>query len=69
MSQALTFNDVTLAPSVSLHSGRPATTSRDVAKVFGKRHDHTVACILRFSAAMMRNTVSKRGFAPGRNAL
>ena len=27
-----------LSPSVSLHSGRPATTSLDVARYFGKRH-------------------------------
>lgn len=44
MSQA-TLLPVPLAPSVSLHSGRPATTSRDVAKFFGKRHDNVVRSI------------------------
>ena len=62
-------NIAQIAPVVQNIHGRPATTSLDVARFFGKRHDHTVACILIFSAAMMRNTVSKRGFAPGRNAL
>lgn len=30
------------APSVMLHNGRPATTSLEVAKIFGKRHDNVV---------------------------
>ena len=30
------------APSVMLHNGRPATTSLEVAKFFGKRHDNVV---------------------------
>ncbi len=32
-------------------------------------HGIGVTCILIFSAVIMRNTVSKRGLAPGRNAL
>lgn len=46
------------APSVMLHNGRPATTSLEVAKFFGKRHDHVVRgikelidnCVESFSA-------------------
>ena len=33
------------SPSVSLYSGRPATTSLEVAKFFHKRHDHVVRSI------------------------
>lgn len=39
MSQALLIPE-TFSPSVSLYSGRPATTSLEVAKFFGKRHDN-----------------------------
>ena len=39
MSQAELLSPAPLSPSVSLHSGRPATTSLEVAKFFGKRHD------------------------------
>ena len=42
MSQAELLSPTHLSPSVSLHSGRPATTSLDVAKFFGKRHDHVL---------------------------
>ena len=38
MSQALSDP----VPSVSLHDGRPATTSREVAHYFRKRHDNVV---------------------------
>lgn len=31
-----------LSPSVSLQNGRPATTSLEVAKYFGKRHDNII---------------------------
>ena len=37
MSQALLLSSP--SPSVSLHDGRPATTSLDVSKFFRKRHD------------------------------
>ena len=37
MSQALLLSSP--SPSVSLHDGRPATTSLDVSKFFSKRHD------------------------------
>lgn len=30
------------SPTVALYNDRPATTSREVAKFFGKRHDHVV---------------------------
>ena len=39
MSQAELLSPASLSPSVSIHSGRPATTSLEVAKFFGKRHD------------------------------
>ena len=34
-----------LSPSVSLHSGRPATTSLEIAKFFGKQHQHVMRSI------------------------
>ena len=40
MSRALLLSDP--VPSVSLHDGRPATTSREVAHYFRKRHDNVV---------------------------
>ena len=43
MSQALLLSDP--VPSVSLHDGRPATTSREVAHYFRKRHDNVVCDI------------------------
>ena len=42
MSQAELISPTPLSPSVSLHSGRPATTSLEVAKFFGKRHDNVL---------------------------
>lgn len=42
MSQAELLSPASISPSVSLHSGRPATTSLEVAKFFGKRHDHVL---------------------------
>lgn len=42
MSQALLSDPV---PTVSLHDGRPATTSLGVAKFFGKRHDDVLKSI------------------------
>ena len=42
MSQAELLSPASLSPTVSLHSGRPATTSLEVAKFFGKRHDHVL---------------------------
>lgn len=43
MSQSFLFSDP--VPSVSLHDGRPATTSLEVAKFFGKRHDDILKSI------------------------
>ena len=45
MSQAPLLPSEHFPPSVSLHSGRPATTSLEVAKFFSKRHDHVVRSI------------------------
>lgn len=42
MSQAEPLSPAPLSPSVSLYSGRPSTTSLEVAKFFGKRHDHVL---------------------------
>lgn len=42
MSQAEFLSPAPFSPSVSLHSGRPATTSLEVAKFFGKRHDNVL---------------------------
>ena len=42
MSQAELLSPTPLSPSVSLHSGRPATTSLEVAKFFDKRHDNVL---------------------------
>ena len=44
MSQAQLIPEA-FSPSVSLYSGRPATTSLEVAKFFHKRHDHVVRSI------------------------
>ena len=43
MSQALLFSDG--IPSVSVHNGRPATTSCAVAQYFNKRHDDVLRSI------------------------
>ena len=43
MSQALLLSDP--VPSLSLHDGRPATTSLEVAKFFDKRHDDVLKSI------------------------
>ncbi|MEQ2653632.1 Rha family transcriptional regulator [Desulfovibrio piger] len=42
MSQAPLLPSEHFSPSVSLHSGRPATTSLEVAKFFSKRHDNVL---------------------------
>ncbi len=44
MSQAQLIPEA-FSPSVSLHSGRPATTSLEVAKFFGKQHQHVMRSI------------------------
>lgn len=41
----MTTADFLPTPSVSITDGRPATTSIDIAKHFGKRHDHVVRSI------------------------
>ena len=45
MSQATLLPPEHCSPSVSLHSGRPATTSLEVAKFFGKQHQHVMRSI------------------------
>ena len=42
MSQATLLPSEHFSPSVSLYSGRPATTSLEVANFFGKRHDNVL---------------------------
>ena len=49
MSQAELL-PTSLSPSVSLHSGRPATTSLEVAKFFGKRHTDVLRDVNNVSA-------------------
>lgn len=44
MSQAQLIPEA-FSPSVSLHYGRPATTSLEVAKFFGKQHQHVIRSI------------------------
>ena len=48
MSQASSL--ASSVPSVSLHNGRPATTSREIASYFGKRHDDVSNCPEAFNA-------------------
>lgn len=45
MSQAQPLPTEHFSPSVTLHHGRPATTSREVASFFGKRHDDVIKSI------------------------
>ena len=45
MSQAQLLPTDHFSPSVTLHHGRPATTSREVASFFGKRHDDVLKSI------------------------
>jgi Rha family phage regulatory protein len=45
MSQATILPSEHFSPSVSLCSGRPATTSLEVAKFFSKRHDDVIRSI------------------------
>ena len=40
MSQALLLSEP--VPTVSVHDGRPATTSLEVARFFGKQHQHVI---------------------------
>lgn len=42
MSQAQLVLAEHFSPSIKLHNGRPATTSLEVAKFFGKRHDAVI---------------------------
>ena len=45
MSQVTLLPSERISPSVSIHSGRPATTSREIATFFGKRHDDVIKSI------------------------
>lgn len=60
MSQALLLSEST--PSVSLHDGRPATTSLEIAKFFDRRHDDVVKGI-RNLLANCPELFSHRNFA------
>ena len=62
MSQAPLLPSEHFSPSVSLHSGRPATTSLEVAKFFGKRHTDVLRDVNNFSANCPE-TFSRRNFA------
>ena len=45
MSQAQLLPTEHFSPSVSLHNGRPATTSLEVASLFNKQHQHVIRSI------------------------
>lgn len=45
MSQAQLLPSDHFSPSVTLHKGRPSTTSLEVSKFFGKRHDDVLKSI------------------------
>lgn len=62
MSQAELLSPALPSPSVSLHSGRPATTSLEVAKFFGKRHTDVLRDVNNFSANCPEE-FSQRNFA------
>lgn len=62
MSQAELLSPASLSPSVSLHAGRPATTSLEVAKFFGKRHTDVLRDVNNFSANCPEE-FSQRNFA------
>lgn len=62
MSQAPLLPSEHFSPSFSLHSGRPATTSLEVAKFFGKRHTDVLRDVNNFSANCPE-TFSRRNFA------
>lgn len=62
MSQAELLSPAPLSPSVSIHSGRPATTSLEVAKFFGKRHTDVLRDVNNFSANCPEE-FSQRNFA------
>lgn len=62
MSQAELLSPASISPSVSLHSGRPATTSLEVAKFFGKRHTDVLRDVNNFSANCPKE-FSQRNFA------
>ena len=62
MSQAELLSPTHFSPSVSLYSGRPATTSLEVAKFFGKRHTDVLRDVNNFSANCPEE-FSQRNFA------
>lgn len=59
MSQAelIPTSSPTFSPVVHLHSGRPATTSLDVARYFGKRHDHVLRDIDELLSQLPENSL------------
>ena len=56
MSQAQLIPEV-FSPSVSLHAGRPATTSLEVAQFFGKRHDNVLRDIAALLSQLPENSL------------
>lgn len=62
MSQATLLPSEHFSPSVSLHSGRPATTSLEVAQFFGKRHTDVLRDIGNVAGNCPEN-FSQRNFA------
>lgn len=62
MSQAELLSPTHFSPSVFLYSGRPATTSLEVAKFFGKRHTDVLRDVNNFSANCPEE-FSQRNFA------
>ena len=62
MSQAPLLPSEHFSPSVSLHSGRPATTSLEVAQFFGKRHTDVLRDVNNISCNCPE-TFSQRNFA------
>lgn len=62
MSQAQLLPAEHFSPSVSLHNGRPATTSREVANFFHKRHADVLRDISNISSNCPE-TFRQRNFA------
>lgn len=62
MSQAQLLPTEHFSPSVSLHDGRPATTSLSIAEHFGKRHDDVLKSIRKLCAELP-DAVRARNFA------
>ena len=60
MSQAQPLPAEHFSPSVTLHHGRPATTSLEVAKFFSKRHDHVLRDIDTLLSQLPENSLQPK---------